>query len=46
MKIMYSIQATGNGHIARAAELVPYLSRYGKVDIFLSGSNSSLETSL
>ncbi|MES2330563.1 MAG: glycosyltransferase family protein [Bacteroidota bacterium] len=46
MKILYSIQATGNGHIARAAELVPYLSRYGKVDIFLSGSNSSLETHL
>ncbi|MES2373326.1 MAG: glycosyltransferase family protein [Bacteroidota bacterium] len=46
MKILYSIQATGNGHIARAAELIPFLSRYGKVDIFLSGSNSSLRTNL
>ncbi|NCI50029.1 glycosyl transferase [Sediminibacterium roseum] len=46
MKILYSIQATGNGHIARAAELMPFLSRYGKVDVFLSGSNSSLDTSL
>lgn len=46
MKILYSVQATGNGHIARAAELVPFLSRYGKVDVFLSGSNSSLETQL
>ncbi len=46
MKILYSIQATGNGHIARAAELMPFLSRYGKVDIFLSGNNSSLETNL
>lgn len=46
MKILYAIQATGNGHIARAAELLPHLSRYGKVDIFLSGNNSSLETNL
>jgi uncharacterized protein (TIGR00661 family) len=46
MKILYSIQATGNGHIARAAELLPFLQRYGKVDVFLSGSNSSLDTSL
>ena len=46
MKILYSVQATGNGHIARAAELMPFLSRYGKVDIFLSGSNSSLTTNL
>ncbi len=46
MNILYSIQATGNGHIARAAELMPYLSRYGKVDIFLSGSNCSLDTDL
>ncbi|MEO8171437.1 MAG: glycosyltransferase family protein [Sediminibacterium sp.] len=46
MKILYSIQATGNGHIARASELVPFLTRYGKVDVFLSGSNSSLGTTL
>ncbi|MEO7530597.1 MAG: glycosyltransferase family protein [Sediminibacterium sp.] len=46
MKILYSIQATGNGHIARAVELLPFLSRYGKVDVFLSGSNSSLQTNL
>ncbi len=46
MKILYSIQATGNGHIARAMELLPFLSRYGKVDIFLSGNNSSLQTIL
>jgi uncharacterized protein (TIGR00661 family) len=46
MKILYSVQATGNGHIARASELMPFLSRYGKVDIFLSGNNSSLHTQL
>jgi uncharacterized protein (TIGR00661 family) len=43
MKILYAVQATGNGHISRAMELVPYLQYYGKVDIFLSGDNSSLE---
>lgn len=42
MKILYAIQATGNGHISRAMEILPYLKQYGKVDIFLSGANSSL----
>lgn len=46
MKIFYAIQATGNGHIARAVELVPYLQQYGTVDVFLSGSNSDLQTNL
>lgn len=45
MKIFYAVQATGNGHIARAQELLPYLERYGKVDVFLSGGNSSLDMS-
>lgn len=43
MKIFYAIQATGNGHISRAMELIPYLEKYGSVDIFLSGANSSLQ---
>lgn len=43
MKIFYAVQATGNGHISRAMELLPHLQQYGKVDLFLSGSNSSLE---
>jgi len=42
MKILYSVQATGNGHISRAMELLPHLQQYGKVDIFLSGDNSNL----
>lgn len=42
MKILYAVQATGNGHIARAIELLPMLETFGKVDIFLSGSNSQL----
>lgn len=42
MKIFYAVQATGNGHISRAMELLPYLQQYGSVDIFLSGDNSHL----
>ena len=43
MKIFYAIQATGNGHISRAMELLPYLKEFGEIDIFLSGNNSQLE---
>jgi uncharacterized protein (TIGR00661 family) len=46
MKILYSVQATGNGHISRAMEILPYLKQYGQVDIFLSGANSSLSLDL
>ncbi|MFC0774091.1 glycosyltransferase family protein [Terrimonas alba] len=42
MKIFYAVQATGNGHISRAMELLPHLQQYGSVDIFLSGDNSNL----
>lgn len=42
MKIFYAIQATGNGHISRAMELIPYLQEHGTIDIFLSGNNSHL----
>ena len=43
MKIFYAVQATGNGHISRAMEILPFLERYGQVDIFLSGANSTLD---
>jgi len=42
MKIFYAVQATGNGHISRAMELLPWLQQQGEVDIFLSGNNSHL----
>jgi uncharacterized protein (TIGR00661 family) len=42
MKILYAVQATGNGHISRAMEVLLFLQYYGKVDIFLSGDNSNL----
>ena len=46
LRIFYAVQATGNGHIARAMELLPYLQQYGSVDVFLSGSNSNLNPAL
>ncbi len=46
LKILYAVQATGNGHIARATELYPYLTKYGQVDFFLSGNNYSLSSTL
>lgn len=46
MKIFYAVQATGNGHISRATEILPHLQQYGEVDIFLSGSNYSLKSIL
>ncbi len=46
MKIFYAVQATGNGHISRAIQLLPYLQKFGEVDIFLSGANATLETPL
>lgn len=43
MKILYAVQATGNGHISRACEVIPELRKIGDIDIFLSGSNSHLQ---
>lgn len=43
MNIFYAVQATGNGHISRAAQILPTLQKYGKVDVFLSGSNATLD---
>lgn len=45
-KIFYAVQATGNGHISRAIQLLPYLKRFGEVDVFLSGANATLDSEL
>lgn len=37
MKILYAIQGTGNGHLARATEIIPYLQEIGETDILVSG---------
>lgn len=46
MKILYAIQGTGNGHIARAEEIAPILSDYGKVDLFVSGAQADIKLSM
>lgn len=43
MKILYAIQATGNGHAARAIALVPILQKYAEVDVFMSGRQCDLQ---
>lgn len=46
MKILYAIQATGNGHITRAKELIPYLQKNIEVDVLLSGTSADVELEL
>jgi len=43
MKILYAIQGTGNGHASRAIEIVPFLQKYGQVDILISGTQCELK---
>ena len=42
MKILFAIQATGNGHISRAREIVPLLQKYGQVDLLVSGTQADV----
>lgn len=46
MKLLYAIQGTGNGHIARAQEIIPILKKYALVDVLISGHQSQLKPSL
>ncbi len=41
-KILYAVQGTGNGHVARAREIIPILQQYGNVDVLLSGNQSEV----
>ncbi len=43
MKILYAIQGTGNGHIARALEIYPLLTQYGDIDVLISGIQADLD---
>lgn len=42
MKILYALQATGNGYISRANEIIPVLEQYCDVDILLSGTQAEV----
>lgn len=37
MKILYAIQGTGNGHLARASEIVPLLKEMAETEVLVSG---------
>jgi uncharacterized protein (TIGR00661 family) len=43
MKILYAIQATGNGHIIRARHHIPMLKSVADVDVLQSGSLSDID---
>lgn len=42
MKILYGIQGTGHGHISRAREIIPILSKKVDVDVLISGYNCNM----
>ncbi len=42
MKILYAIQGTGNGHISRAREIIPYLKKHGELDLLISGTQAEV----
>jgi uncharacterized protein (TIGR00661 family) len=43
MRILYAIQATGNGHLSRAHEILPHLYKIGQTDILLSGTQAEIQ---
>lgn len=43
MKILYAIQGTGNGHLARAREIVPLLMARCQVDVLVSGTTADID---
>ena len=42
MRILYGIQGTGNGHLARAIDVIPALERHGRVVLLVSGYASEI----
>ncbi|MEL6131797.1 MAG: glycosyltransferase family protein [Bacteroidota bacterium] len=43
MKVLYGIQGTGNGHVARARDVVPSLKRHCELDVLISGTQSEVK---
>jgi len=43
MKVLYAIQSTGNGHLIRAKEIIPFLKRRFDFDVMLSGPKTNLD---
>ncbi len=42
MKVLYAIQATGNGHISRARDIIPVLQQKCELDILISGTQADV----
>src|SRR5450432_1368519 len=42
MKVLYAIQATGNGHVSRANEIIPLLRKKCDLDILISGTQADV----
>lgn len=42
MNILYGIQGTGNGHLTRAIEILPFLQKKANVDVLISGNQFDL----
>lgn len=43
MKVLYGVQATGNGHISRSKTIIPHLKKIAEVDILVSGHSSDVD---
>jgi uncharacterized protein (TIGR00661 family) len=43
MKVLYAIQGTGNGHLSRAAEVIPILKHFCDLDVMVSGRQTAID---
>ncbi|WP_423126377.1 glycosyltransferase family protein [Gaoshiqia sp. Z1-71] len=43
LRILYAIQGTGNGHLARATEIVPLLKQLARTDVLVSGIQGDIK---
>lgn len=43
MRVLYAIQGTGNGHISRAREIIPFLKERCELDILVSGTQAEVQ---
>jgi uncharacterized protein (TIGR00661 family) len=43
LRVLYAIQGTGNGHISRAREIIPYLEERCLLEILVSGTQAEVK---
>lgn len=43
MNVLYGVQATGNGHLSRAREMLHHLRQRATVDVLVSGTQASVD---